>query len=209
VTGPRYIAHFRATDGCRERIDCDAVNLEEGYLLFNRINREAGAPARAETVACFAPGAWAGYVLEPAPHTEAVEYASDDREPCNAEPDSDAEADRRPEFGDVLHIHQRDYGCRTGSVLEVHPECLEVAVDADDPRAYQRYITHTHDETRTADGSWHWPCDGDAAKNAPTEPKPDGTTEITVRVGIDGRALYDLILPHAVRDTRRTGRPNL
>jgi hypothetical protein len=191
VTGPRYIAHFRATDGCRERIDCDAVNLEEGYLLFNRINREAGAPARAETVACFAPGAWAGYVLEPAPHTEAVEYASDDREPCNAEPEK---AERRPKFGDPVHVWQ-DFldRCIAGRVREVHPEGIEVDLDG----RSMRYISVEHDETRTAHGSWHWPHDDDACE---TQPRPNAPTPIAVTINLRGAVLTDDAAMNALTD---------
>lgn len=187
---PRYIAHVRQFDGHAEAIDCDDVHVDDdGHLRLNLAQHSADNI----TVGRFAHGAWASYMLEPAPQVEPeTYYGYDDCAPCNTEPEK---AETLPEPGDVVHIHQADRPtCLFGPVTKVGPNVLEVEA-GDDPR-YPRYVSIHHDETRTIHGSWHWPCEGDAAKD--TEPEPDAPAPQIV-VHVHGSVLSERDLDQAIQ----------
>lgn len=86
-----------------------------------------------------------------------------------------------PKTGDRLHLWSAKYGCLAGAVERhmVFGPGLLIRVDLRD-FPLDSLVADSHDESRTANGSWHWPCSGDghAAEPTPDAPAPNITINV-------------------------------
>ncbi|MEZ0089948.1 hypothetical protein [Streptacidiphilus sp. EB129] len=111
------------------------------------------------------------------PVCELVSFAEQQRGDGPAE-------ERGAKVGGFVHlIAPGRLGCIPSMVYRVNPNGTLVLWPCLDAGAYPREITH--DETRQADPSWHWRCDGDD-QDAEPEPEPSAPT-VTVQIHIDGQ----------------------
>lgn len=73
-----------------------------------------------------------------------------------------------PKPGDRLHLYARTLGCLAGTVEDsaYFTSGLLIKIDRVDisPHAL---VADLYDESRSVNGSWHWPCDADAPPPAP------------------------------------------
>lgn len=136
-----FVAHVQLADGKTVDVDCDAAHVNDTGHLSLTINTYVGA------IACWQPSAWISYRLEAPP--------AGDADSCPAE------GPKPPKVGDRLHLWGSGLGCLAGTVerptwfgsgLLIKIDRVEISQHA--------LVADLLDESRTVNGSWHWPCDG-------------------------------------------------
>jgi hypothetical protein len=213
----RYTAtiHMAEPHAATQSVACDGVYVDGGGNLYVQVTCHGDV----ETVARFQHGHWASYALEltDGPDVDAWlregvmtreqflgraqgTFVDDSAsEPVEAEP--------LPEVGETVHLWRENAPCTVALVKghlpadgDIIPAGLilgradERLLDCSWPR-YSRFLTRTHDETRTESGSWHWPHD-DGGQDAEPEPKPPAPS---ITINVSGSVLSERDLRDAIQ----------